>query len=157
MEPSYEITTMVVVYDRQQDAILLQHRTRSWPGWAPPGGHLEGAESLTDCARREVWEETGLTLGPLTFKSILHWAHEPTGARYMVFNYYTEQFSGELLAGTEEGEVRWVPMDQLDSLQMSDGMRERLEPMFFGGAPIEMHILRYDDQGNRKVTIHSLG
>ena len=89
MEPNYEITTMVVVYDRRRDAILLQHRTRSWPGYAPPGGHLEGSESLTDCARREVLEETGLTLGPLTFKSILHWAHAETGERYMVFNYYT--------------------------------------------------------------------
>ena len=30
--------------------------------WVPPGGGVEGEESLEECARRETLEETGLSL-----------------------------------------------------------------------------------------------
>ncbi len=34
--------------------------------WALPGGHLEPGESVEDCARREVLEETGLSVEDLS-------------------------------------------------------------------------------------------
>ena len=33
--------------------------------WQFPGGHLEPGESISQCARREVMEETGLRIGSL--------------------------------------------------------------------------------------------
>lgn len=35
--------------------------------WSLPGGHLELFESLEDCAKREVMEETGLTVSDIVF------------------------------------------------------------------------------------------
>src|SRR3989344_161055 len=49
---------------RRDGAALLQHRDDK-PGlrhaniWGPPGGHAESGESMSDCARRELHEETG--------------------------------------------------------------------------------------------------
>ena len=35
--------------------------------WASAGGHLELGESFEECARREAWEELGLTVGDIRF------------------------------------------------------------------------------------------
>ena len=50
----------VLVWRKKQ--LLLGKRISNGEesSWQFPGGHLEAGESVTDCARREVQEETGL-------------------------------------------------------------------------------------------------
>lgn len=53
-----------VVLLREDGAALFQHRDNK-PGlshagmWTPPGGHCSRGESMLDCGRRELLEETG--------------------------------------------------------------------------------------------------
>ena len=63
----------VAVIVIKDDRVLLGKRKNSHGAdtWAFPGGHLEFNESITDCAVREVFEETGLSIknlrcGPYT-------------------------------------------------------------------------------------------
>ncbi len=57
---------------RRDGAALLQHRDNK-PGlrhanmWGPPGGHAEPGESMSDCARRELQEETGYNPSDIHF------------------------------------------------------------------------------------------
>jgi len=57
---------------RQGGAALLQHRDDK-PGlqdagmWVPPGGHAEPYETMTDCAQRELREETEYDTDSLHF------------------------------------------------------------------------------------------
>ena len=61
-----------VIVLRQDGAALLQHRDDK-PGlrnagmWVPPGGHAEVGESILDCARRELREETDYDAADLRF------------------------------------------------------------------------------------------
>ena len=49
--------------------ILLGKRKNSHGDgtWAFPGGHLEFSESIKDCARREIFEETGIQIKNLRY------------------------------------------------------------------------------------------
>jgi ADP-ribose pyrophosphatase YjhB (NUDIX family) len=58
----YGISTAAIIV--QADKILLvHHRFNEQDDFGlPPGGKLEGDESIFDCAGRETFEETGLTV-----------------------------------------------------------------------------------------------
>lgn len=53
----------IVVRDRH--ILLVRHyRPEAFDFWLPPGGGLEGDESIFDCAKRETFEETGIQVRP---------------------------------------------------------------------------------------------
>ena len=61
-----------VILLRRDGAALLQHRDNK-PGlrnagmWVPPGGHAEPDESMLECARRELCEETAYDAADLRY------------------------------------------------------------------------------------------
>jgi 8-oxo-dGTP diphosphatase len=57
----------VAVFAVRGGAFLMgrRHGTHGTGTWSLPGGHLEYGESFADAARRELGEETGLTIGSL--------------------------------------------------------------------------------------------
>jgi 8-oxo-dGTP diphosphatase len=84
--------------------LLVNHRL---PGrfdfWLPPGGGLEGEESILDCARRETFEETGLRIAPGHILYIQEFV-EP-GYHFVKFFFLCALVAGEpTLANREEGE-----------------------------------------------------
>lgn len=56
----YGISAAALIVQNEQ-LLLVNHRfDEQHDFWIPPGGKLEGEESIFDCAKREVYEETGL-------------------------------------------------------------------------------------------------
>lgn len=64
LEDQRRVRVGVAVAIRKGSAVLIGQRRggRGHGTWALPGGHLEYKESIVDCAVREVFEETGLSL-----------------------------------------------------------------------------------------------
>lgn len=80
-----------------QDNVLLlvNHREAGrYDFWLPPGGRLEGSESIMACARRETLEETGLVVEPERIFYVQEFT-EP-GYHFVKFFILCRGFSGQL-------------------------------------------------------------
>ncbi len=73
-QPVIRAAAKVLLIDPDKRLLLFRGGDPARPDdgtwWFPPGGGIEPGESVTEAARREVWEETGLTLtdlGPIVF------------------------------------------------------------------------------------------
>ncbi len=118
--------------------ILLTRRSDNGR-WDMPAGALELGESVTDCLRREVREETGLEVIEATLVAIYS---EPrfcfTNAfggeqQRLAFLFLVTGWSGTLLTATDETtDARFFDLDHLPNL--NDFHREALEdlPSFTG-------------------------
>ena len=108
-----EMVTNVMIQNPDTKEVVVQNRTRQYPGWSFPGGHIEHSESIYDCAVREIKEETGLNISNLKLCGVLHWINREDDGRYVCFMYKTTEYSGELISENDEGEYFWLSIDEL--------------------------------------------
>lgn len=139
---SIELTTMCAVF--KGNSVLMINRKRNWCGWAFPGGHLENNESLVECVKRELWEETGVFLEQVKFKGITNIYNTVTGARHIIFNYCAECSNFDAKAECDEGTISWIDIDKISDLDLAEGMNYRL-PLFLKRENCELYI-EWDSQ-----------
>ena len=116
---------MCMVYDDEMN-VVVQHRVKSWCGWAFPGGHVEPHEGFVDSTIREIKEETNLDIWNLKLVGIKQWECE--NVRHIVFLYKTDCFSGKLKS-SDEGEIRWVPLKDLYNMELAHTFKEMIDLM----------------------------
>ena len=58
----YGISAAALIIQHNKVLLVNHKQAGAYDFWVPPGGRLEGTESIFDCARRETFEETGLTV-----------------------------------------------------------------------------------------------
>ncbi len=105
------LTNMCMIYDDKGNVLIEEKVGRNYKGLIFPGGHLERGEPIVDSVIREIKEETGLTISDLQICGVKDWIQKD-GSRYIVFLYKTNSFSGEIKSSSE-GEVFWIPLDEL--------------------------------------------
>ena len=148
-----EITTMCALV--KDDKVLMINRKKSWTGWAFPGGHIEDGESISACIKREIKEETNLSIVSLHFKGIAHFFNTKTGKRHIVHNYLCSDFFGEVNQSCNEGDLEWVPLNMVDKKQLAEGMLYRF-PIFFENYIQELYVEWEDEIGYTFVEYNKL-
>ena len=130
--PDRPIPGVAGIVVRGKELLLVQRGKEPAKGkWGIPGGVVEVGETIEEALVREVREETGCECTPVkhltTFDSIrrdddgrVHW-------HYVLFEYLCRYDSGEPHANDDAAEARWVPLDDLDCVDIMESTRSFIE------------------------------
>lgn len=131
-------STLCYLEQDGQYLMLLRNRKKNDVNknkWIGVGGKLEEGEGPLDCVRREVLEETGLTMGQVRFRAVITFRQDGQETEYM-YLFTSDDFSGTL-QDCVEGELHWVRKEQVTTLNLWEGDRVFLKllqedaPFFF--------------------------
>jgi len=99
--------------------LLVKRGTEPLKGhWSIPGGLIELGESNEEAVRREVFEETGLRVEVHELVELLSRVYRQDGRvryHYVIADYLCRVVGGELKAGDDAAEVRWVERSEWNS------------------------------------------
>ncbi len=108
-------------YIRHKGKTLMMHRNKRVDDlhkgkWNGLGGKFLPGESPEECVKREVNEESGLTIKEPKLKGILLF-NNFKGDNWYVFVFVANKFEG-VLKENEEGELHWIDDKELTKLEL---------------------------------------
>lgn len=141
------LTTLCYLERDGKYLMLLRNRKKkdiNKGKWIGVGGKFEQGESPEECARREVFEETGYILGEAHFRGIVTFV-TPQGMDEYMCLFTSGDFTGEEHA-CDEGELAWIPKEKIGELNLWEGDRIFLR-LIAENAPFFSLKLVYDEEG----------
>ena len=142
------INSTLIYLENKAGEYLMLHRVKkkndiNHDKWIGVGGGFEHGESPEECALRETFEETGLTLTDYRLRGIVTFDCEGQETLYM-YLFTASAWTGEL-SECSEGDLEWVPKKKVYSLPIWEG-----DKIFFRlleeGRPFFSLKLSYDAQ-----------
>ena len=125
--------------------LLMLHRMDN-KKWTMPGGTLEFGESMTECALREVKEESGLDvqikdiIGTYTDPNIRIAYSDGEVRQEFTIVYYGEALDYDVCLDDESSQFQWIPLEEVIRLPLADSQKRRIED-----------VLSYLANGSRKM------
>lgn len=110
-----------------RDGALLMVRRDGPPAeglWSIPGGRVEPGEAVLDAVAREVAEETGIEVEVLGLAGVFEVFGD---THYVILDHLARARPGaEPVAGSDAGEARFVPLEEVEALPLTPRLAETL-------------------------------
>jgi 8-oxo-dGTP diphosphatase len=121
-----------VIWNQTGEIVLIRRGTAPRRGeWSLPGGKLEWGESVREGLLREVREETALTVEISGLIDVVDGImRDESGAvlhHYVLIDFCARYIAGELLAGADAAEARWVASAALGEYSLWTETRRIIE------------------------------
>jgi ADP-ribose pyrophosphatase YjhB (NUDIX family) len=121
--PASPIVGIGIVVLRDESVLLVRRgKPPNVGSWTLPGGAQEIGEPAETAARRELLEETGITVGPLQLAAAVDSIRRDAEGRvqyhYTIVDFCGRWAGGEPIAGTDVTEAVWAPLDALEQFNL---------------------------------------
>ncbi len=112
------ISTHGIIFDQNYRVLLTKRAAPPKQNyWFPPGGVVDLGETVLEALKREILEETGISVKNLRFIDFLDAiSHDESGKilyHFVVHFYIGEYLSGILQAADDALEAMWIPIDKI--------------------------------------------
>jgi 8-oxo-dGTP diphosphatase len=112
-----------VVAFRGDDVLLVRRGKPPRKGeWSIPGGAQHIGETAEQAARRELREEAGIEVGPLSLAVVVDAFEKDSAGRtrfhYTIIDFAGEWASGDVVAGDDVTEARWFTPTEVPTLRL---------------------------------------
>jgi 8-oxo-dGTP diphosphatase len=148
-----------ICYIERDNKYLMLHRIKkdasvdpSHNKWIGVGGKFEKDESPDECIIRETKEETGLELISPKLRGIATFISDEWETEYM-FIFTADNFSGDLAEDCNEGNLKWIPKDEVMDLPVWEGDKIFLK-LLIDDAPFFLLKLVYEGEKLVKYTLN---
>ncbi len=120
---------------RRESVLLVERGREPLKGfWSLPGGLVETGEKLDAAVRREIFEETGLRIQPVSvfepFERIMYDESGRPEYHYVLIDYLCRVVGGDLCAGDDVSRVEWVRRVNLTGYRLTEGTLAMIEKAF---------------------------
>ncbi|HEX2525242.1 MAG TPA: NUDIX hydrolase [Geminicoccus sp.] len=114
--PPHPIVGVGVVVRRDDKFLLIRRIKPPRVGqWSLPGGRQHLGETVEEAARREVLEESGLTLSSCRLLTVVDLIERDPGERvvwhYTLIDFVAEADHDRVVAGDDAAEAAWFTLD----------------------------------------------
>jgi mutator protein MutT len=120
-----EICVGAIAVDDDRLLMIRRGRGPAAGEWSVPGGRVEAGETLAEAVVRELSEETGLEA---ICDEFVGWVERIGDAYHFVILDFrvTVLDAADPVAGDDAAEAAWVPLHEVTSLQLVEGLADFL-------------------------------
>ena len=126
MKPALPAVAVGAIVFRGEQVLLVRRRRAPSAGlWSFPGGRVRSGELLRAACRRELREETGLSLR--LGRAVGVFERVSDGYHYLIVDFLAEAPAGaRVRAGSDASRARWFSASDLRGVRKTPGLLQAL-------------------------------
>ena len=122
-----QVAVGAVVFHENRVLLVKRKNMPAAGQWAIPGGKVHMGETLAEAAEREIMEETGIRIKagkPVYVFELIDPIH------YVIIDLDAKYLSGSLKPSDDAEDARWVGLNELEGLEITESTLKLLSEKF---------------------------